>query len=100
MTLSAIVHGWVQKRLPLASLRLGLSLAVVSLCALAMPGGALALSGSSASGEASAAQYTSTPNPSGGGLPFTGYVLISVVCVGLIMLSVGLVLRRRVPPAA
>jgi hypothetical protein len=72
--------------------------ALVALSALAMtlaaPAAAFALSGESASGSAAAAQY-SVEKASSGGLPFTGYLVISVLLAGLIALSLGLAIRRR-----
>lgn len=89
---------------------------------LGMPGPASALSGSSSSGNATAAQYnppshhrkspltgpsnpsnppgatpasSSTPTTSAAGLPFTGYAVLSAVAIGLGLLSIGLVVRRR-----
>lgn len=72
---------------------------------------ALALSGNSASGNAAAAQYsptannqasrsngstpTTTPQTSTASLPFTGYALLTALGIGVCLLSVGAVLRRR-----
>ena len=76
---------------------------------------ALALSGSSSSGNAAAAQYTPTANhgsangsngnanqPAGtttqqssASLPFTGYAVLSALGIGVVMLSIGAVVRRR-----
>jgi len=49
---------------------------------------------SSPSGSASTG--SSKSNVSAAGLPFTGYALLSVVVIGLCLLSIGLVVRRRV----
>jgi hypothetical protein len=98
--------------------RTSLVLAIGLLWALALPASSFALSGSSATGQPAAAQYTpphnvapansnNTPGSNGtdpveageasgvGGLPFTGYALITVGLVGLGLLSTGVVIRRR-----
>ncbi len=105
--------------------RLRMGLLTLAL-ALAVPAPALALSGTSAGGDASAAQYAppgkcaggtqlssatkrcvhSPPSEvslteqaaSTGSLPFTGYVLLSVVALGLLLLTGGLSLRRMARP--
>ena len=102
--------------------------ALVGVCAAMMlvASPALALSGSSSSGNAAAAQYTPTANngsangnannsngnannsngnanqsagnttqQSSASLPFTGYAVLSALGIGVVMLSIGAVMRRR-----
>ena len=68
-------------------------LAIVVATSLLIPGTALALGGQSSSGSASAAQYTHA-TVSSSQLPFTGYLLIAVVPIALLLLSLGLLIRR------
>src|SRR5579875_2718135 len=64
--------------------------------------------GSSANGTNDSSTPVTTPstpvsasaNTSAGSLPFTGYALLALVAIGLCLLSVGAMVRRRTRPAA
>jgi len=67
---------------------------VVVACALSFPVSAYAVSGTSAAGSASAAQYEPISPPAPPPLPFTGYALIGAAALGIGVLAIGVGVRR------